>query len=507
MKRAAAFGLIVAAGLAWPGPVTASLRRGSESGLLSVDCPTAQDCTALGYHAASKQSVRIFSGPDTWERPTTLLLPPNASRLGATFFASRVRDIRWETSAFSAMSCPSAGSCTVVGGYLNDQSYWEGVLLTETGGRWTRGIREPLPADALRLRPRWPEPDNEPTAVSCASPGNCTAVGYYTSFDTFVNFRQGLLLTEVDGRWEGVRAPLPDDADRGNVFLNSVSCAMAGNCTAVGSYDAEGDDHPGVLLTQANGAWETGVRAPLPARIWPRGGSVDLQAVDCVSPGNCTAVGTYRRGAHRADGVLLTETDGTWASGVLAPLPGNRAKSQLTIATHVYLNSVSCSTPGNCTAVGDYVSRGGHQQGLLLKQTDGSWTGEQARLPVRGWRRSLGPGVTVKSVSCASAGNCTAVGSYYKGRGGRDAASLLLTQTDGRWATGVEARLPAGAAHLAAFEASGPDYAQTGLASVSCASAGNCTAVGLHPHNESGNYWGLRVTESHGQWGRAVWVK
>ena len=507
MKRATALGLIVAAGLAWPAPVTASLRRMSEAALLSVDCPTAQDCTALGYHAAFKQSVHIFSGAGRWDEPTTLLLPANASRFGAAFFAPRFRDIRWESSAFNAMSCPSAGNCTVVGGYRNDQGYHDGVLLTEIGGRWTRGIKEPLPADALRLRPRWPEPYNEPTAVSCASAGNCTAVGYYTSFDTFVDRRQGLLLTEVDGSWESVRAPLPSDANRGNVYLNSVSCSTAGNCTAVGSYDTAGEDHPGVLLTQTNGEWEPGVRAPLPARIWPRDGSVDLEAVDCVSAGNCTAVGTYRRGVHRGDGVLLTETAGTWASGVLAPLPGNRAKSQVTIVTHVYLNSVSCSAPGNCTAVGDYVSRGGHQQGLLLTETDGNWTGEQARLPAGGWRGSLGPGVTVKSVSCTSAGNCTAVGSYYKGHGGRDAASLLLTQTDGKWATGVDARLPAGAAHLAAFEGSGPDYAQAGLASVSCASAGDCTAVGLHPHNKSGNYWGLRVTKSHGKWGRGVWVK
>jgi hypothetical protein len=204
----------------------------------------------------------------------------------------------------------------------------------------------------------------------------------------------------------------------------------------------------------------------LPAPIWPRDASVDLQAVSCASPGNCTAVGTYRRGAHTAGGVLLTETDGTWATGIPAPLPANHATHQLTKNTHVYLNSVSCAAPGNCTAVGDYVARGGHQGGLLLTQTDGSWTGEQARLPAGSWRASPGPGVTVKSVSCASAGNCTAVGSYFKGRHpDLDAASLLLTQTDGKWAPGVAARLPAGAAPLAAFEAADrptarPDWAR-----------------------------------------------
>lgn len=511
--RVPALGLIVVASLAWPASATTSPSRHTNTGLLGVDCRSARGCTALGYHDADKQSVAIFAGAGRWDRRTTLLLPGNASRFGARFFAARSPNPDWVDQHFHAMSCPSAGNCTVVGGYLNrnKRHYTDGVLLTQTNGRWARGIKEPLPADALRVRPRWPLPNNEPTSVSCASAGNCTAVGYYTAFDHVVE-RQGLLLTEVNGTWaRGVRAPLPIDAYGGNVELNSVSCSTPGNCTAVGSYDAENGDHPGVLLTQTNGEWEPGVRALLPAGLWPRHTrsyqTVVLQAVSCSSPGNCTAVGTYRGARHRAGGLLLTQTDGKWATGVVAPLPANHAKRQVTSGTHLYLNSVSCSAPGNCTAVGNYVARGGHAQGLLLTQTDDRWTGSQARLPAGAWRISIGPGVTLKSVSCASAGNCTAVGSYFKGRGGRDAVSLLLTQTDGKWAKGVAARLPAGAAHLAAFEGSGPDYFQTGLSAVSCASAGNCTAVGQHPHNRSGDYWGLRLTKSNGRWGRAVWVK
>ena len=510
-KRAAALGLIVVASLAWPASATTSPRH-TNSGLLNVDCPSARACTALGYHDAKKQSVGIFAGAGRWDRRNTLLLPANESlRYGAALFAARSPNPDWPDQGFHAISCPSEGNCTVVGGYLNKQGYHDGVLLTETDGRWARGIKESLPADAFRLRPRYPLPHNEPTSVSCASAGNCTAVGYYTAFDQVIE-RQGLLLTEVNGTWaRGVRAPLPPDAYGGNVELNSVSCQAAGNCTAVGSYDGGNGEHPGLLLTQTNGAWEPGVRASLPAGLWPRHTrsyqTVVLQAVSCSSPGNCTAVGTYSGARQRIGGLLLTQTDGKWATGITAPLPANHAKRQRTSGTHIYLNSVSCSAPGNCTAVGNYVARGGHAQGLLLTQTDGRWTVAQARLPAGAWRASIGPGVTLKSVSCTSAGNCTAVGSYFKGRGGRDAASLLLTQTNGKWAKGVAARLPAGAAHLSAFEGSGPDWFQTGLSSVSCASAGNCTAVGQHPHNRSGDYWGLRLTQSNGRWGRAVWVK
>jgi hypothetical protein len=510
-KAVTALGLIVVASMVWPAAATTAPRRATDTGLLVVDCPSVRGCAALGYHNSGnfgKQSVGVFAGAGRWSRRGPLGLPADVWRFGADFFGNRQPEPRWVNRRFNAMSCPSARNCTVVGAYQNKKNFVDGVLLTETDGRWARGISVRLPADALRLRPRFPQPDNSPTSVSCASAGNCTAVGFYTAFDHTVQ-RQGLLLSLVNGSWQrGVRAPLPPDGVD-NVELNAVSCAAPGSCTAVGNYDNEATNHPGVLLTQTNGAWEPAVRALLPASVWRRHTTLyqymDLQAVSCSSPGNCTAVGMYSAVRHRSGGVLLTQTDGKWATGVPAPLPANHAPRQITSATHVYLNSVSCASPGNCTAVGDYVARGGHQHGLLLTQTDGRWTAAEARLPGRAWHASLGPGVTLKSVSCASAGNCTAVGSYY-GPGGRDSVPLILTQTNGRWAKGV-ARPPAGAAHLSAFEGSGPDYFQTGLSSVSCASAGNCTAVGQLPHNRSGDYWGLRVTKSNGHWGRAVWVK
>ena len=64
---------------------------------------------------------------------------------------------------------------------------------------------------------------------------------------------------------------------------------------------------------------------------------------------------------------------------------------------------------GNCTAVGGYTDSSGHQQGLLLSESSGSWAGAEAPLPANA-AATLAAGLA--SVSCASAGNCTAVGSY-----------------------------------------------------------------------------------------------
>jgi hypothetical protein len=48
-------------------------------------------------------------------------------------------------------------------------------------------------------------------------------------------------------------------------------------------------------------------------------------------------------------------------------MPGNAGPNP-----HADLTSVSCTSPGNCTAVGDYTDNSGHVQGLLLTQASGS---------------------------------------------------------------------------------------------------------------------------------------
>lgn len=73
----------------------------------------------------------------------------------------------------------------------------------------------------------------------------------------------------------------------------------------------------------------------------------------------------------------------------------------------------------------------------------------------------------VDSVSCASAGDCSAVGNYYGYPSDSNSNGFLLTESSGVWASGMEATPPASAAEN-----------DVGLVSVSCASASNCTAVG-----------------------------
>src|SRR4051812_13500918 len=120
----------------------------------------------------------------------------------------------------------------------------------------------------------------------------------------------------------GVKAALPADAgSKPNVALSSVSCASAGDCSAVGSYTDSSDHRQGLLLSKSGGTWARGVKATLPAGAGSKP-SVRLNAVSCPSAGNCSAVGSYTDGSGK-QGLLLSESGGTWAAGTKAVVPAD----------------------------------------------------------------------------------------------------------------------------------------------------------------------------------------
>jgi hypothetical protein len=86
--------------------------------------------------------------------------------------------------------------------------------------------------------------------------------------------------------------------------------------------------------------------------------------------GNCTTVGSYADGSGNLQGLLLTQTTGTWAAGVQAPLPADAASNPFAFPA-----SLSCASAGNRTAVGQYTDSSGSTQGLLLTQTTPTCSG------------------------------------------------------------------------------------------------------------------------------------
>lgn len=175
----------------------------------------------------------------------------------------------------------------------------------------------------------------------------------------------------VNTYWgRGVEAVLPANAATSpgqDVLLQSISCVSAGDCNAVGLYPISSGASEGLLLTETAGSWATGVEAVLPANAAATNQGADLASVSCTSVGNCSAVGSYLDSTGNWEGLLLTETAGSWARGIEAVLPANAAAT----TQDVLLHSVSCGSAGNCSAVGSYVA-GSSVDGLSLTETAGS---------------------------------------------------------------------------------------------------------------------------------------
>jgi hypothetical protein len=315
-------------------------------------------------------------------------------------------------------------------------------------------------------------------SIACPSAGNCSAVGTYVDSS---NYSQGLLLSQSANVWSaGQKAPLPPNAGSNPaVDIYSVSCVSADNCTAVGTYHESASNVQGLLLSESGGAWSA-IEAPLPGDADAVNTHVLLNGVSCSSSGNCTAVGSYVNSSG-SQGLLLNESSGAWTA-TRATLPNG-----VTSKSPINLNEVSCASAGNCVAIGYYTDSLTHTQPLLESQSSGTWTPITPPLPAGG---STGVGNALVSVSCPSAGNCAVTGSYQDSSA--HTQGLLLRESSGTW-TPIKALLPADA---------GTDP-RVSVGSVSCASAGECTAVGYY-HDASGHSQALVLGESSGAWSAGI---
>lgn len=204
---------------------------------------------------------------------------------------------------FSGLSCPSAGNCTAIGGYVDSHDDFQGAIFAERGGIWSNGVKAPAPTGA--------GPNNDPmellnplTSVSCATANDCGAVGWFVKGRS--ETQRGLLLAEHRGTWRASAISLPRRARAGGgVFLTSVSCPAPGDCVAVGYYASHGKTH-GLVVRERGGKWQRAVNAALPkgAARASRAHSF-LNTVTCPSKRACTAGGYYSDRSGKTQGLLL----------------------------------------------------------------------------------------------------------------------------------------------------------------------------------------------------------
>ncbi|HTX00494.1 MAG TPA: hypothetical protein VMD59_17070 [Acidimicrobiales bacterium] len=226
-------------------------------------------------------------------------------------------------------------------------------------------------------------------------------MGSYTA--TASSATLGLVLTDTAGAWSAAKAPLPSNASSGydSVELVSLSCASATSCAGGGSYDNSAYDVLGLLLADNAGTW-TATQAPLPS-----GASSDpediVDAVSCPTAASCLAVGSYVDTSSNNQGVLLSESAGSW-SATKAPLPSGASGTPA-----VSLATTSCWSTGHCVAAGGYEDGSGNLQGLLLVDAAGTWSASEAPLPTI---VGANPGVEIPQLTCSPSGVCVAAGSY-----------------------------------------------------------------------------------------------
>ena len=298
------------------------------------------------------------------------------------------------------MSCTSAGNCGAAGFY-STSSAQEAFVVSETNGTW--GTAQEIPGMAALDRGQ----GSAVSALSCGSAGNCSAVGFYaglTGVEAFV-------ADEINGTW-GTAEEVPGTAalnKGGNASTDSVSCASAGNCSAGGSYEDGSFHDQAFVVDETNGTWGTAQEVP-GAGALNVGGHAEIDSVSCASAGNCSAGGFYDGTQSALKAFVVTEKNGTW--GKAGQVPGIAALNKGGIAS---IYSVSCGATGNCSAGGTYKDTATTFQAFVVDETNGTW-GKAQEVPGsaalnNGGRAAIG------SLSCTSAGHCSAGGWYTTGSG------------------------------------------------------------------------------------------
>jgi hypothetical protein len=127
--------------------------------------------------------------------------------------------------------------------------------------------------------------------------------------------------------------------------------------------------------------------------------------VSCASAGNCSAGGSYTDPSGNEQAFVVNEVSGIWRTA--KEVPGTAA---LNTGGAAPTSSVSCASAGNCSAGGSYTDPSGNEQAFVVNEINGIW--RTAREVPGTATLNEGGNAAVLSVSCATAGNCSAGGSY-----------------------------------------------------------------------------------------------
>ena len=350
-----------------------------------------------------------------------------------------------------------------------------GTRAAAAGGSWRTAIEVPGTA-ALNVGGH-----AQLTSVSCASAGNCSAGGYY--WDASGNI-QALVAREVNGVWRRAQE-VPGTAalnKYGAAEVNTVSCASAGNCSAGGFFRGGSGHIQAFVAAEVNNVWRRAQKVPGTA-VLNAGGDAEVTSLSCAGPGSCTAAGYYLDASARREAFVASEVNGVWKPAEVVP-----GIAALNKGGGVEVHSVSCAGAADCSLGGSYLDVAGLNQAFVARKVNGVWRRAQE---VPGTAAlNMGGFAQVLSVSCASAGNCSA-GGYYADAA-HNAQAFVAVEVNGVWRRAQE--VPG----TAALNIGGSAQ----VWSLSCPAAGDCSAGGTYI-DASNHSQAFVVAEVNGSWRRA----
>jgi len=264
----------------WAAPKTLPMLQPTASSLITndaVSCAPNTSCTVLGVEGGSETCCRTFV--ESWSPGIGFSSSPIP--LPASKIVSGVE--------LSSISCPSAGSCVVVGGgRAHGQS--TGIAVTWNGTTWgtLTSFLDPTHTSNFGF-----------DDVSCGSIGNCAAVG---GISTDHGPHDAKWVVELTGGTWGAPQTVPvpygiqSDLAQEDTFTvlgfpgELVSCVgVPMTCTIVDNYlDMNSMRSYAVTAQSSNGVW--GQFTMLPAHVAP-GREWEVLTVSCVPGPSCVAAG------------------------------------------------------------------------------------------------------------------------------------------------------------------------------------------------------------------------
>jgi hypothetical protein len=390
-------GLLAVAGVV-TGGAPASAGSGSakvvETDLSSVFCTSAANCWAVGHGTTALGNLN-------------LVLHWTGSKWFTVAVPSPAGTGKGDDSQLAAVRCVSAASCWAVGDYSGSNTADFDQALHWNGQHWSL-VKTPSPGG--RSAGDFSGLDD----VACTSGRSCWAVGDYgrdvatgkTEFEVILN-----QVLHWNGKaWASVSVPNPARTGKNDASnLTSVRCASAVNCWAAGSFGNLGKKKF-VLRNQLlhwNGKKWAVTTVPSPAGT-ATGDFSEIQGLSCTAATNCWAAGFYGSlNAAPAKPSLLNQVlrwnGKKWLrSAVPSPGPSSAGKAD-------ELGSITCNSASDCWAVGQAGNIDGTKVTL---NTALHWNG--TKWSVVGTPNPGGNGMQdrsgLNSVRCTSSGNCWAVG-------------------------------------------------------------------------------------------------